>query len=255
MKSLHGGQSIKIIVEIADSTKMKFSLMNIAAVAVSFLSVLAAPGSGEEVTEIKFVVDYSIAELPTIKNTDVAPLTNGEKVTLNYQVINNEEFNVTVVGVGGTLRDPTNGVIQANLTSAAVGPVIVDPSDSATFDQELLVDLVPGNYVLTPQLYVVYNDEIKLIQVRGQLAIIESLPISFFNPQLLFLEVLLLSTLGVIVYVVYSIWGKKYIQKTAPVSRQFPRGSSPSNATGKSYDTEWLPESHLKQKKSKKASK
>lgn len=235
---------------------MKLSFSIITALVSVAASVIAAPVDQEKTTEsINFLVDYSISEFPQISNTDVAELTNGESISLEYTVTNNEDKEISVVGVSGSFRDPANGQIKTNLTAAAVGPVIVSAGESANFIQKIDLNLVANNYLLTPQIFVAVEEELKFIQARGQLASVSDVPISFFNPQLLFLEAVLLATIGGILYVVYDIWGKKYIAGTAPITKPVKKASSPSPApsTGKSYNAEWIPEGHLKQKKSKKA--
>mmetsp|Transcript_1897 Transcript_1897/g.1865 ORF Transcript_1897/g.1865 Transcript_1897/m.1865 type:complete len:238 (+) Transcript_1897:51-764(+) len=236
---------------------MKLSFSIITALVAVASSAIAAPIDPEKATgSINFVVDYKISELPEITNTDVAELTNGEAISLQYSVENNEDKEISIVGVGGSFRDPANGNIKTNLTGAAVGPVLVPAGEKASFIQKIEVNLVADNYLLTPQIFVAVEDDLKFIQARGQLASVNDLPISFFNPQLLFLEAILVATLGGILYVVYDIWGKKYIEGTAPIIKTSKKASSPSPisvATGKSYNSEWIPEAHLKQKKSKKA--
>lgn len=236
---------------------MKLSFSVITALVAVATSAIAAPIDPEKATEsINFVVDYSISEFPQISNTDVAELTNGEDISLEYKVTNKEDKDISVVGLGGSFRDPANGNIKTNLTAAAVGPVLVAAGETTSFIQKIDLNLVADNYLLTPQIFVAVEDELKFIQARGQLASVKDVPISFFNPHLLFLEAILLATIGGVLYVVYDIWGKKYIEGTVPISKPSKKSSSPSPvtvATGKSYNSEWIPEGHLKQKKSKKA--
>lgn len=236
---------------------MKLSFSIITALVAVASSAIAAPIDPEKATgSINFVVDYTISEFPEISNTDVAELTNGEAISLEYSVTNNEDKDISVVGVGGSFRDPANGNIKTNLTAAAVGPVLVAAGEKASFIQKIDLNLVADNYLLTPQIFVAVEEDLKFIQARGQLATVNDLPISLFNPQLLFLEAVLLATIGGILYFVYDIWGKKYIEGTAPITKSSSKkASSPSPAsvaTGKAYNSEWIPEAHL-QKKSKKA--
>lgn len=225
---------------------------------VAFATICAsAPIDQEKITtSINFLVDYIISEFPDISNADVAEFQNGEGITLKYTVTNNEDKQISIVGVGGAFRDPANGVIKTNLTSAAVGPVLVDAGQTANFEQTINLNLIADNYLLTPQVFIAYEEELKLIQARGQLATVNDIPLSIFNPQLLFLEAILLATIGALLYFAYEIWGKSYVEGTAPVAKPTKKASSPSApvSTGKAgYNSDWIPEGHLKQKKSRKA--
>ena len=105
------------------------------------------------------------------------------------------------------------------------------------------------------RVYVAHEEKVKHVAIRGQLATVVEPNVSIFNPQLLFLELVLLATFAGFGYFVYEFWGKQYFKGTAPVAAKVKRAASPSSATasGKAYDESWIPEAHLKQKKTKKA--
>ncbi|KAK6457253.1 increased recombination centers protein 22 [Scheffersomyces xylosifermentans] len=236
---------------------MKFSSIIAALVAaVGTVSAFEA-AEGEKPHSIAFIVDYSIVEYPEITETDVVELTNGNSITLNYQAVNNEETEVTIIGVSGTFLDPTTGKVLVNLTAGQVGPLTVQPGESESFNQKIPLNVLPANYKIVPQLFVAHEDKVKHVAIRSQLATIVDAPVSIFNPQLLFLELILLASAAGLGYFVYQTWGKQYFQGTAPVASSKLRAVSPSSegsATGgKAYDESWIPEGHLKQKKQKKA--
>ena len=103
-----------------------------------------------------------------------------------------------------------------------------------------------------PQLFIAFDNDLKLVQARGQRTEVKDVPISIFDPQLLLLEAILLATFAGLGYVAYNIWGKRYFEGTALVNKP-KRGASPPVASAKSVDSDWLPEGHLRQKKTKKA--
>lgn len=237
---------------------MRFSLPWITAFVINALVTVAAPTKQSNDT-VNFLAEYKLLELEDVTKTDVAELTNGHDITLGYELQNLDDRQVSVVGVGGSFRDPKNGEIKTNLSTGAVDPIILAKGEAGALKQKIELNLVPGHYILSPVLYVAVGDELKMIQVRGQLSTVSDEPISFFNPQLLFLEAVLLATFAAFGYVAYNIWGKKYLQGASPIpkasKKPAKKASSPSEATatGKSYDSSWIPETHLKHKKTKKA--
>jgi len=236
---------------------MKFSTIFAALVAAVGSVAAFEAAEGEKPHLIAFIVDYTIVEYPDITETDVAELTNGDSITLNYQAVNNEDTEVTIIGVSGTFLDPTTGKVLVNLTAGQVGPLTVQPGLTESFNQKIPLNVLPANYRIVPQLFVAHEEKVKHVAIRGQLATITDAPVSIFNPQLLFLELVLLVSGAGLAYFVYQIWGKQYFQGTAPIAPSKLRALSPSSegtATGgKTYDESWIPEGHLKQKKGKKA--
>lgn len=194
----------------------------------------------------KFDLDYVIEEYPDLEASEVAQLWQGEEIHVHHTITNNEDTDITVVGLGGSFRDPLTGDYKVNLTSNSVGPITIEPGKSTEVRQRITLDFLPGNYFLAPQVYVAFNDELKVIQARAQLAVLKDVPISFFNPQLLFLEALLLALVGGAGYFFYSSYFQKYFKQTAPVTK----GKSTGKTSG--FDPSWVPSHHqVSQKKSK----
>ncbi|PVH19066.1 hypothetical protein CXQ85_001361 [Candidozyma haemuli] len=140
-----------------------------------------------------FELDYVIEEYKEVAHDSVAEMNSGEQIKLLYTLRNNEETDITIVGVGGSFKSLLTGDSIANLTSSAVGPVVVPPEGSSSIGQRITLDLEAGNYILSPQVFVAYKDELKAIQARSQLLVVKDAPLSLLDPQLLFLEVLLLA--------------------------------------------------------------
>ena len=237
--------------------------MKLSTIFTAFAATIATV-AGYETTGSKqtvdILIDYIIKETPELSQNDVANWENGDTVTLQYVVNNNEESEITVVGVTGQFKNPVNNEIVTNLTTGKVGPIAVPPGEAIKFDQKINVDLIPANYELIPHVFIAQDSLIKVIPCRGQLATIVDAAVSFFDPRLIFLELVLLITFAGLIYVGYEIWGKQYFKGVAPVKAKkvsaakasSPVASGPSTTSDTGYDTNWIPESHLKQKKTKK---
>lgn len=233
---------------------MKLTFKTIAAVLLGSTVVAAAAGSsavveheeGSVPTTIQILIDYTIDEYPDVTNTDVAEITNGEDISIRYEVLNNEDQEINIVGVSGSFRDPVSNQVRTNLSSSPIGPVNIPPGESQKFIQKLNVDLIADNYLLSPALFFTFDDDVKVVFPRGQLITVTDLPISIFNPQLLLLEAILIASVAGFAYLGYSIWGKSLLEtkvsKKKPVP---PQGHSSGKADN------WLPEGHITKKKSK----
>ncbi|RCK67596.1 Increased recombination centers protein 22-2 [Candida viswanathii] len=236
---------------------MKFSTI-LTALTTTIAAVAGYETNGKPHT-VDILIDYHIKETPEVSANDVANWINGDKYTLQYVVNNNEETEVTVVGVTGQFKNPVTNEIVTNLTTGQVGPITVQPGESIKFDQIVGVDLIPNNYELVPHVFVAHDDLIKVIPCRGQLTTVVDAVVSFFDPRLIFLELVLLVTFGGVVYFIYEIWGKQYLNGIAPVKAGAVRKSaspvdkkeaSPSGSAS-GFDESWIPEAHLKKNKKK----
>ncbi|KAF6063921.1 Increased recombination centers protein 22-2 domain protein [Candida albicans] len=194
--------------------------MKLSTIFTAFAATIATV-AGYETTGSKqtvdILIDYIIKETPELSQNDVANWENGDTVTLQYVVNNNEESEITVVGVTGQFKNPVNNEIVTNLTTGKVGPIAVPPGEAIKFDQKINVDLIPANYELIPYVFIAQDSLIKVIPCRGQLATIVDAAVSFFDPRLIFLELVLLITFAGLIYVGYEIWGKQYFKGVAPV--------------------------------------
>ncbi|KAF3986039.1 hypothetical protein FT663_04650 [Candidozyma haemuli var. vulneris] len=191
-----------------------------------------------------FELDYVIEEYKEVAHDSVAEMNSGEQIKLLYTLRNNEETDITIVGVGGSFKSLLTGDSIANLTSSAVGPVVVPPEGSSSIGQRITLDLEAGNYILSPQVFVAYKDELKAIQARSQLLVVKDAPLSLLDPQLLFLEVLLV-VVGIIALQFRSPHLFEFSKGSRATSQPKPRESS-------KFDPEWIPKHHqATQQKSK----
>ena len=108
------------------------------AFAATIATVAGYETTGSKQT-VDILIDYIIKETPELSQNDVANWENGDTVTLQYVVNNNEESEITVVGVTGQFKNPINNEIVTNLTTGKVGPIAVPPGEAIKFDQKLML--------------------------------------------------------------------------------------------------------------------
>lgn len=235
--------------------KMKFSTIACGLLAAAS-RVLAVEGgffdsAKDQVGLSKFQLDYVVEQYPELSVQDVAEMFCEEDISLLYTITNEEDSDLTVVGLGGSFRDPLTGESLVNLTANSVGPVVIAPGETATVGQKILLELIPANYYLSPLVYVAFKDELKQVQARPQLITLKEMPVSFFNPQWMFLELLFFGTIGILGYFAYTSWFKSYFVSITPVDKNVPVSAKTSG-----FDPAWVPSHHqVTQKKRSKARK
>lgn len=203
----------------------------------------------EDLPQLNFDIDYIIEGKP---NTGLIEIYTTEELTLNYTFTNLEEDAVHIVGVGGHFADPTDGHVLANITDAKVGPITLQPGETSTFRQFLGAEVPVGNYLLIPFLYVAKGSGLAKIGAKSVLAVVEDPPVSYFSPQMIILELLLIATLGVGVYFVYLNWGAAYLKNAGYTASATPTPTSAKSTGAAQIDGSWLPD-HLKKTNKKKA--
>ena len=107
-----------VVVKILATVSPTFSITNInlththneiihhfTAFAATIATVAGYETTGSKQT-VDILIDYIIKETPELSQNDVANWENGDTVTLQYVVNNNEESEITVVGVTGQFKTP-----------------------------------------------------------------------------------------------------------------------------------------------------
>lgn len=191
---------------------------------------------------INFEANYILKDYSSIGPHEVAYFDQGEEVTLVHTIVNKEDSDISIVGVGGSLLNPSTNEISVNLTANTVGPIVIKSGDLASVGQKIALKVAPGNYALSPQVYVAFLDELKAIQPRKQLAIVRDVPISLTSPQFLFLECILVIVLVIIAKMFYP-----------ESSRNNHSGSKETTkkASASGVDPSWLPPNHQQLSQSK----
>lgn len=202
----------------------------------------------EQIT--KFELSYVLEQYPDVEPQQMVELLTTKPLEILYTLVNNEEKDMSVVGIGGHFIDPKTGEITVNQTANSIGPIVIKPGTSDIFRQKINLDMDAGNYVLSPSVFIAYDDDLKVMQARSQLLTVVEDPISFFDPQLLLLEIILVAFVAAALYFYNPKILQDYFKGTAPVK-------VPVTAKGTStgYDPNWIPKTHLKEKKQPKARK
>lgn len=183
--------------------------------------------------ELEWTVEGHSDDDPSLPLT----ISEGEHITLRHNIKNNENFEFTVIGLGGSFRDFQTGEIRVNLTANSVGPVEFNSGDTHIIRQILTAGLAADTYFLSPLVYVTIGDQMKAIQAAGKVIVVETVPILIFEPKFLFLEVLFLGLAAFVGKAIYATFFTKYtVHRTAT-----PRADSGKST---SYDPSWIP-SHL----------
>lgn len=221
---------------------MKF--LRLSTLALVGLGFLAQTALGNTDADEEFVpteqkpfnirVTYDIDEHPqSFESTNLIELVNGEEISVTYNIKNGEEESVSVVGVAGSFNDPVTGLSKRNLTASSVGPLKLLKDMTFEFTQKIGIDLEPENYLFVPSIYVLKDDQLMLLGSKNQLITVSDPQISVFQPQMLFLELVLLASFGGIIYALYATFGASYFQKPATAPKNKKVGSSNAKKTKK----------------------
>lgn len=191
-----------------------------------------ATQSSDESNFVNLNVSYEILERPKIRFDIPIEFDAKDVATLNITFQNNEESNVTVVGLTGSVIDAVVGYEVANVSAQELGPFVVPVNESVSFEAPIQLTLPEGSFILAPILYVVKSEELMKVGIRPFSIFISPPPMSFFNPGFLSIQVLL--SLVVI--------GSAYL--VINFRKQGNRKPKRSTAQAKPVDDSWLPDVH-----------
>ncbi|CDK26476.1 unnamed protein product [Kuraishia capsulata CBS 1993] len=177
---------------------------------------------------------------------DLVSLENGEVAAVEFTLKNDEDDEVTIAGVAGSFNNPVTGDVVANVTGSKIGPITVPSGETVTFIQNIGLDLNPENYLFVPAIYVFHQEKFMQLGARNQLVTVSDPKISVFNPQLIFLEIVLVASLAGIAYVIYSIFGKQYFESVTPKKSASAQPSAAVASGSKKLDESWIPQHHLR---------
>lgn len=194
--------------------------------------------STEQPNFVNLDVSYEILEKPKFSFDTPIEFTTEEIATFNLTFLNNEDSNVTVVGLAGSVVDAITGYEVANVTAQELGPFNVAINGSANFQAPIQLNLPEGSFFLAPILFVVKADEVMKVGIRPLSIFISPPPLSFFNPGFLSVQVLL----GLIIV------GSTYLVVNSKNGKQGSKSKSTKKgaADKKPVDDSWLPSIHKK---------
>ncbi|CAI1946255.1 hypothetical protein SEUBUCD646_0E00790 [Saccharomyces eubayanus] len=181
---------------------------------------------------INLEVKYDIVGKESESPNTVFEFYAEDTASLVYNITNWEDNNITIVGVTGTIVTYPNGYPIANITAANVGPFEMEVNGTTKFGQDVTLSIPEGQYVLIPFLLAARSDEMVRVAAPPTLFEIASPPISFFNPQFLSVQIIVLAIVGGISY-----YYMKFKTQQKPIKK---------NVAPKKVDESWLPETYKK---------
>lgn len=180
-----------------------------------------------------FDVTYGIAEKDSAAASSFLEFNIGETATLSYSFTNKEDQDVAIVGVGGNVISLENGEIAANITKADIGPLSLAINETTEFQQMVKLNLDEGEYYLLPNIFVTKGEDLMRVGANPSLLRVLPPPMSLFNPQFLFIQLILLSIVG----------GLSYFFINTRSSAVKP---SKGKAAPIKVDESWIPKNHIK---------
>ncbi|CEP60387.1 Irc22p LALA0_S01e09604g [Lachancea lanzarotensis] len=164
---------------------------------------------------------------------------DGDNVTLRYSFSNRESGNVSIVAVGGAIYDITTNEIAANVSAAALGPIPIAVNETTEFQQIINLILKEGDYALSPEIYVEKDQETMRVVANPSLLRILPPTMSFFNPQFMFIQLILATLIAGFSYFTFV---KPRDGSNARINSK--KGKELAAARIKKFDSSWLPENH-----------
>ncbi|CAL9729141.1 increased recombination centers protein 22 [Monosporozyma unispora] len=171
-----------------------------------------------------------------------------EIVMLNYTLTNNEESDISVMGVSGNILAYPSGELITKISFGEMENLYATPNTTLNFRQKIVINLEPGLYYLFPIVHVTnetaaeiikqdstraededVDAEPKSVAANPTLLSIEEPLMSIFNPQFLSIQLMIVVLIGTISYY--------YLNKNK---------STQSIQTKKSDPKDWLPEQYKK---------
>lgn len=210
------------------------------------------------------------AATDVVKATIIADevIVNEVETPITFQLHNLDFEPILIAAFGGSFTDPaTNNTY--NLTTVKIDPPVnVDGNAGyAEIVQNLKVDLGPADYLVNFVLYGQHGQEFVALNVEPRPFTVKDKEISSWDLKLIFSEVVLAGTFGLIGYLLSSWYLLPWLEsklprpsteteekpskavKTTKTKKSKEKESSP---TGSGYDESWIPEHHLKKRKEKK---
>jgi hypothetical protein len=217
------------------------------------------PGAIPKSANLKVTASGSIAhsEIFGIK------LVNNQPTQAILQFNNSEPAPVTIAFILGSLNDPKTDKVVRNLTTKAFDKQ-VPAGEAVSFGYSFAVEMHPQSLKL--KIVAMVMDSKKAfyqVPVLTESVDVVEAPISIFDPQTIFLYLVLASTFGGTCYFIYSTWIVPLLPQKKPRSGKHGKrhadthsggaaGDSSATATGsKGYDESWIPPQHLNKPEAK----
>lgn len=192
------------------------------------------PDVQEEPKIAKFLIEYDVVEAEKKNSKGIVEAHKGEEITFFYNFTNQEDSDVNVFGIGGSIIEPSSGQVIAQIPLAEFSPLYVAVNESTRFKQLLPVNLHEGIFYVIPHVYVNKEGEEMTVAAAGSAIQVVPPPMSIFNPQFLSIQVFFLAIIASVSYYVFGF--SLNSSKEKPAKKQAK--ANPIE--------EWLPETHKK---------
>ncbi|KAI0112705.1 hypothetical protein F4776DRAFT_640643 [Hypoxylon sp. NC0597] len=243
----------------------------LAALALRVVSVFAAEGDSPladdagSPPEVELKADV-VATFPEADDIFGVKLVNGRPTKAVIDVTNNEDEPILVAFIGGQLLNPRDvgpkddpaAAVVRNLTTVRYEATI-PAGEKQSLPYSFVLDMQPRE-VRLQLVAVITNSANQIFQVGvyDQTVNIVEAPTSIFDPQIIFLYIVLTATFAGTCYFVYKTWIEALFPQTkrsvkpgkktrAPTAEKEPLSGGEGSGTGtdKGYDESWIPSDHL----------
>ncbi|PGH00916.1 hypothetical protein AJ79_08071 [Helicocarpus griseus UAMH5409] len=246
----------------------RFGLLSTALLSLQALLVRADDPPAEPAAEQVKVPTLAVSASATFPNSEIfgVKLVNGNPSQALLSISNQEPNPVTVNLIGGSLWSlPAPGQDSHNVRNLTASRynVQIPGGEEHSLGYAFVTEMHPQDLTLHLAA-VVSNNEGKLFTIQaynGTVSVVEP-ETSIFDPKVLFLYFFLLSCFVGTVYFFYTIWIAPYFpQKRKGGDRPKKTSGQPKTesseqaslsgtegaavASGKTYDTEWIPAHHI----------
>ncbi|AQZ13798.1 IRC22 (YEL001C) [Zygosaccharomyces parabailii] len=181
---------------------------------------------------IDFNVTYNIVEKPAFDPSAGLEFSMEEIATFNYSFTNNENSNISVIGVAGTVIANPEGYQVANITEQSVGPVPIAVNETANFQSGIQLLLPEGAFYLLPVLFILKDEKVMKIGIRPLLINVNPPPMSLLNPSFLSVQILLGLLIAAATYVFLAL------------KKPDPRKKTSEKVSLGPVDHSWLPDTY-----------
>ncbi|OTA85471.1 hypothetical protein M434DRAFT_82673 [Hypoxylon sp. CO27-5] len=247
---------------------LRYSVL--AALALRVVSVFAAEDDAGSPPEVELKADV-VATFPEADDIFGVKLVNGRPTKAVIDITNNEDEPILVAFVGGQLlnprdvgpKDDPSAAVVRNLTTVRYEATI-PAGEKQSLPYSFVLDMQPRE-VRLQLVAVITNSQNQIFQVGvyDQTVNIVEAPTSIFDPQIIFLYLVLTATFAGTCYFVYKTWIEALFPQTkrssgvktgkkgrtpAPAEKEplsGGEGSGTGTGTDKGYDESWIPSDHL----------
>lgn len=227
---------------------MKFSFASISMLAMTPLAVMGLRATDVEpaVELTKFTV---VPSFPDSAGAAVSEMINDNKTPVEFKFENRENFPVQVAAFGGSFTYKGKDTPYKNLTTAKVGPILIESNGFHTLTTDLKVTLPPQDFDLVFTLLLAFEGGMSAFDVDPISVTVSDPPISILDPKLLLANLILCLTVIGVSYWGVTAFALPYFEEKKQAAPKKVVEAEPQ-ASGvvpgeKGYDESWIPQHHL----------